>query len=313
MRIDVRTDTPGHLSTGVVGAVDIGGTKIAAAAVDADGAVTRLRTVGTPSGAGPEAVLQVVRDLVGDLRDVRALGVGCAGVVDPATGDAISATDTIADWAGTPLRSELSGRLGLSVTVVNDVHAHAVGESWHGAGASAGSMLLVTAGTGIGGAWTVAGHVVVGAGGAAGHVGHVPVAAAAGRRCGCGAEGHVEAVASGPAMTAEYARRSGTRVSSLSEVVTAAEAGDEAAIDVLTGGGAALGSAVGGIVNVLDPDLVVIGGGVAAGGAHWWSALRAAATAELLPATRGVRIVPSTLGGRAALIGAARLAWRVAA
>lgn len=313
MRIDVRADTPGHLRSGLVGAVDIGGTKIAAAAVDADGAVSRLRTVGTPAGAGPDAVLQAVRDLVGDLRGVRALGVGCAGVVHPATGDVISATDTIAGWAGTSLRGELSDRLGLPVAVVNDVHAHAVGESWHGAGASAGSMLLVTAGTGIGGAWTVAGQLVVGAKGAAGHVGHVPVAAATGRRCTCGAEGHVEAVASGPAMTAEYGRRSGTPVSALSEVVTAAEAGDEDAIGVLARGGAALGSAVGGVVNVLDPDLVVIGGGVAAGGAHWWSALRAAATAELLPATRGVRIVPSVLGGRAALLGAARLAWRVAA
>ncbi|EIE99211.1 ROK family protein [Saccharomonospora glauca] len=292
-----------------VAAVDIGGTKIAVAEVNAEGDLGTRLTAPTPSDRGADAVLDTVTDLVLSLNGVEAVGVGSAGVIDPRTGVVVSATDTIKGWAGTPLRAELENRLRVPVAVAGDVHAHAVGEHRLGTARHATSLLLVTAGTGIGGAWSVNGEVVPGTHGAAGHLGHVPVPAAVGRPCTCGGHGHVEAVASGPAMTAEYRRRCRTTVHGLTDVVTRVRAGDPVAAAVLTDGGAALGSALGGVVNTLAPDLVVVGGGVANSGEPWWSALTTAVAEELLPALRDVPVVRSILGSDAALVGAAFMAW----
>ncbi|MEU4426918.1 ROK family protein, partial [Actinoplanes sp. NPDC024001] len=139
---------------------------------------------------------------------------------------------------------------------------------------------------------------------AAGHAGHMPVPAAAGRYCPCGRTGHAEAVASGPAMTARYGGGTG-----LPEIVTRAGDGDLRATMVLAEGATALGQLVGGLVNLLDPEIVLIGGGVAECGGAWWETLCATARAELLPPVVGVPIRHGRLGGSAAILGAARLAW----
>jgi glucokinase len=133
------------------------------------------------------------------------------------------------------------------------------------------------------------------------------------RPCPCGGRGHVEAIASGPALLAEYRRRTTTEVAHLADVACLAAQGDHIAASVLTEGAAALGSAVGGLINVVDPEIVVIGGGVAGSGALWWRALREAVAAQVLPALRHVPIEPSALGSNAPLVGAARMALEKAA
>ncbi|MEV4837392.1 ROK family protein [Nonomuraea sp. NPDC049486] len=239
---------------------------------------------------------------------VTAVGVGSAGVVDPGRGVVVSATGALVGWAGTDLRGELSRRLGVPVVVGNDVHAHALGEQWRGAAAGREDVLLVAVGTGVGASVMLGGRVRHGAHAVAGHAGHVPVAAAAGRPCPCGGQGHVEAVASGPALIGEYRRRGGTDAADLAGVARLAAAGDPLAADVLAEGGAALGSLIGGLMNVIDPEIVVIGGGVAGCGEPWWRPLRAAIAAEVLPALRDVPVEPAALAGAAALLGAARMA-----
>ncbi|WP_031170703.1 ROK family protein [Streptosporangium roseum] len=323
----------------VVG-VDIGGTKTSAGLVDSSGTLLAVRTLPTPAAQGPAAVLDTAVGLVAEVAsgtgDVTAVGVGSAGVVDPRRGVIVSATGAITGWAGTDLRGEVSRRLGLPVAVGNDVHAHALGEQWRGAAAGYADVLLVAVGTGIGASVVLGGRVLRGAHSVAGHAGHVPAVAAAGRPCPCGGHGHVEAVASGPAMLAEYRARAAAvateppgvsgppgvagppgvtgpaAVSGLADVARLAAQGDRIAVSVLTGGAAALGSTIGGLMNVIDPEVVVVGGGVAACGESWWQALREGIAAEVLPALREVPVGPAALGGDAALLGAARMALEVA-
>jgi glucokinase len=334
----------------VVG-VDIGGTKTSAGLVDASGALLAVRTLPTPATRGPEAVVETAAGLVQALAagspGVAAVGVGSAGAVDPGRGTIVSATGTIAGWAGTDLRGELSRRLGLPVAVDNDVHAHALGEQWRGAAAGRADVLLVAVGTGVGASVVLGGKVRHGAHSVAGHAGHLPVPAASGRPCTCGGSGHVEAVAAGPALLAEYLRRAaadggtggggpgGTaggaqgcapggaqgdgqggapgRAGCLADVARLAAAGDLVAAAVLAEGAAALGAAIGGLMNVIDPEVVVVGGGVTGCGVLWWDALRAAVRAEALPVLRAVPVEPAALGGAAALLGAARMALETVA
>ncbi|TDC74782.1 ROK family protein [Actinomadura sp. 7K507] len=263
-------------------ALDIGGTKIAAALVDGNGTVRQRARVATPAGGG-EAVLAAAARLLGGFGDVPvlALGVGAPGVIDPGTGGVVSATDVLPGWAGTPVREILAGSTGLPVTVVNDVRAMAYGEARLGAGAGYHRVLHVSVGTGIGGALTTAGHLEHGAHGTAGEIAHLLVPERGAVPCGCGRRDHLEAAASGPAIEAT---------------------GDAPRA------GSLLGRALAGLLAVLDPDAVVIGGGVARIGPPFLDAVTAAFRADALPLLRATPIVPARLGTDAPLAGAALLA-----
>ncbi|MFG1912153.1 ROK family protein [Kribbella sp. NPDC048928] len=292
----------------VVAALDIGGTKLAAALVRRSGELVDRRTAPTPAKAGGRAILAVASELVAALHagspaELVALGIGSAGVVDPVSGRVLAATDQLADWAGTDL-TELGAPWRLPVAAMNDVHAHALGE------ASAGdTMLFLAVGTGIGGAYVVDGAVLAGAHSVAGHAGHVPSVYADRTPCTCGGRGHLEAIASGPALVAKYEQLSGEQAGDLRAVAERAAAGDQVAAEVIEYGGTAVGSALGGLVNMLDPHEVVIGGGVAGLGVLWWNALRAEFRREALPRLADVPVSAARLGNDAALIGAAKAAW----
>lgn len=291
--------------------VDLGGTKTAAGLVTRDGVLVRTRSLPTPAADGPEAVLEAAARAVRQLdAPVQAVGVGSAGVIDPASGFVVSATDALPGWAGTDLRGGLARRLGVPVAVENDVHAHARGEAWCGGAAKMRHVLYVAVGTGIGASLLIDGRIHHGTRSAAGHAGHVPVPAAAGRPCSCGGAGHAEAAGSGPAMLAAYRRRSSgaEEVTGLATVSARAEAGDETAAAVLAEGATALGEAIGGLANTIDPEAVLIGGGVSHCGAQWWEPLRRAVEAELLPPLAGLPLIAGRLGPDAAILGAARLA-----
>ncbi|MEU1396027.1 ROK family protein [Micromonospora zamorensis] len=298
-----------------VAALDIGGTKTAAALVTRHGAVVHRATAPTPGRAGATAILDTAADLVDRLRAratgtrVRAVGVGSAGVIDHRTGLVLSATDALAGWAGTDLRRRLRELLDLPVAVINDVHAHALGETRHGVAAGHQTTLFLAVGTGIGASFVVDGTVLAGAHSAAGHAGHQPSPYAGQLPCTCGGQGHLEAIASGPGLAQEYTRRTGQPVDDLRSVAARAADGDATAREVVLLGGAAVGSAVGGLVNMLDPAAVVIGGGVAGLGDLWWQALRDAVRRETLPSLVDVPVLASTLGSDAPLLGAASLAW----
>lgn len=290
--------------------VDVGGTKIAAGVVTAQGRLLDTVVRPTPAADGPAAVLdaiaRAVREVLPD-EPLVGVGVGAGGAIDRRRGVVLAANDLLPGWSGTDLAAELGHRLGATVAADNDANAFALAEQYFGAGAGCADVLYVSVGTGVGGGLVLAGRLVRGVRGTAGEIGHIAVPGAAGRVCNCGGRDHLEAVASGPAMTRRYGERSATPVSDLREVVRRATAGERWALEVLREGATALGRALGGLVNTVGPELVVLGGGVAGIGSEYWDPLRAAFRAELLPGVSAVTVVPAVLGSRAAVVGAAAL------
>ena len=293
--------------------VDIGGTKTRVGLVDADHRVLDVGEAPTPARDGPRAVLEVVaglgRALAGRWADVVACGVGTAGVVDPAAGTVVASTDAIAGWAGVPIVQQLSALLDLPVRVDNDVNVFALGETAGGAARGRAHVLAVTVGTGVGGAFVLRGRLWRGAHHNAGEIGHLPVPGFGDRRCTCGADGHLESVSAGPAMAARYGRLTGEAVG-FAEVARRAEAGDGPAVTVVEEGGGVLGQLLAGLVNAVDPESVVVGGGVATPAGRYWAAAERHFRRHLLPAVAGVPLLPARLGNDAVVVGAAQLARR---
>ena len=303
-------------------AFDLGGTKIASGMVTfaADGTLAggapQVTSVPTNAAEGGPAVLQRLVDLassqLAELGAVDAIGVGSAGVVDSAQGMIVSSTDFIPGWTGQRLADALHKVQTAPVTVVNDVVAHGLGEAHYGAGVGYSRVLSVGVGTGIGGALIVDGQPVFGAHDVAGHIGHVMHPLGRGVPCSCGtACGHIEPVASGTGLATLYAMRCGdatTTIANGRDVCELAEAGEPLAISVLTEAGHALGEALGGAANLIDPDVIVISGSVTNAGAVWWEALRAGFEDSALQRTRTIPLVEGVLGGNAPLIGAAAAA-----
>ncbi|MFG2316143.1 ROK family protein [Streptomyces tendae] len=298
--------TARHSGTPVIG-LDLGGTKIAAALVAPDGTVLARHTVPTPATEGAEAVLDALAVAARAVRvhGTTAIGVAAAGVIDPGTGTVTSATDTLSGWAGTALAAGLATRTGLPVACDNDVRAAATTEL-DGPDDDA-TLLYAAVGTGVGGAVAAAGRMLHGAAGIAGHLGHLPSPEADGLPCTCGATGHLEAVAAGPAITAHSVRLGGRPADRLQTVAERAARGDPHAAAAITLGARAAGRALGGLANALGPHRVVVAGGVPRIGALYWDALCAAFAAELMPPLRGLRPRPPRGGADAAVLGAAAL------
>ena len=187
--------------------VDLGGSKIAAGLVSDDGRLLERRLVATSASQGVSSVLTRIGELIGELQErardkgvkVEGVGVATAGAVDGERGVLAASTDALAGFGGLRLRERLEKLLSLRVAVLNDVQAMALGEQRFGVGSEGKDVLYVAVGTGVGGAMTRGGELVLGAHGFAGDIGHVLVdASGAGRRCPCGRRGHLEAYVSGP-------------------------------------------------------------------------------------------------------------------
>jgi glucokinase len=305
--------------------VDVGGTKIAAGVVDADGRViARIQRV-TPARHA-EQVRDAITDAVRELRtehDVTAIGIAAAGFVDAARSTVMFAPNLA--WRDEPLREEIEQRTGLPVVVENDANAAAWAEARFGAGRGVRQVLALTVGTGLGGGVVQDGRLLRGEFGAAAEVGHV-VMVPGGRPCPCGLQGCLERYASGtavvrrareiavdsPVLAHDLLDRAGGRPEGIEGpmVTAAAQAGDVAALQVFDEVGAWLGLGVAQFAAVLDPGVVVIGGGVAAAGDVLLRPLLDAYTKHLTgrghrPTTR---VVLAELGPGAGLVGAADLA-----
>ncbi|MDR1824207.1 MAG: ROK family protein [Bifidobacteriaceae bacterium] len=297
-----------------VAAADIGGTKIAVALVTPDGALlTEPVTAPTPAAAGAAGVIQrtveLLRPLVAD--GAGLVGVSSAGVIDSDTGAVVGATDHIAGWAGTALGPELAQALGCPVRVLGDGHAFAVGEAAFGAGHGLDSVLVVAVGSGVGGSYVRHGRPLTGSHWAGGHLGHVAVPQAEGLPCLCGRTGHVEAVASGWGLLANYRRLGGDRAVPSAKEVCELAGSDSLARQAVETAGAALGAAVGGLANVLDPALVIVAGSLTGAGPLWEAALRGAYLDNLMPVIEQTPLSLAQAGTWPALRGAALYATLV--
>ncbi len=294
--------------------LDIGGTKIAAGLVDAEGALVHTALAPTPANAAAERVWDVVAALIADeLRQadgpIEAVGIASAGPID-LPGGRVSPIN-IAGWRGFPLRDRVAAAVpGVPVRLGGDGLCMALGEHWRGAGRSARYLLGMVVSTGVGGGLILDGVPYPGRTGNAGHVGHV-VVEQDGWPCACGGRGCVETVASGPSMV-RRARADGWSAppgAGARDLAAAAAAGDPVAQRAFRRGATALAAMIASVGAVCDLDLVVVGGGVAKSGGLLFDPLRAAlADYARLDFVAGLRVVPAELGGQAGLVGAARLA-----
>src|SRR4051794_642488 len=306
--------------------VDLGGTKLLAGTVDADLRVHhrayRL--------ARRDAVVETIVEAVGEARqatsrEVRAVGVGVPCLIEPASGVAMACNHFA--LVDVPLRDILAERLGLPVVVDNDANAALVAEWRHGAARGARNVVLLTIGTGVGGGLLLDGRIVRGASGAAAELGHI-VIDESGPPCpgNCPNHGCLEAFVSGSALAIEgRARAEAQPESGLGRAVAAgreitgplvtelAHDGDDAARAAVAVLGRRLGVGLTGLINVFNPEVVVVGGGLVAAGELLLAPARAVVAARaLVPARDQVRIVVARFGDESGMLGAAALAFEVA-
>jgi glucokinase len=299
-------------------AVDVGGTKLAAAVVDAAGRVHASRRTPTPAGDGVDAE-SLWRALVGLVDEVGAaagaplyqgVGVGCGGPMQWPAGK-VSPLN-IPAWRDFPLRQRLAERFGsVPVRLHNDAVCMAVGEHWQGGGRGRANVLGMVVSTGAGGGLVLGDRLVDGASGNAGHVGHV-VVDPHGPPCGCGGRGCLEAVARGPALAA-WAGAQGWRPrtsgpGTARDLAEDAHRGHPVALAAMRRAGEAIGVAIASACHLCDLDVVAVGGGLAQAGPLLFDPLEQAfRTYALMGFTRAAQVVPAGLGQEAGLVGAAAL------
>jgi glucokinase len=317
--------------TGYVGAVDLGGTKILAAIFGPDGRIVSRAKKPT----GHDHTVTVVLDRIAAcLREaaasagiapesLQALGLGAPGPIDSRDGSIIFAPNL--DWENVPLRAELVARLGIPAEVGNDVHVAVLAEHGVGAGQGAAHMVGIWPGTGVGGGLILDNQLYTGSGAFAGEIGHITVKAG-GPRCGCGGRGHLEALCSRTAIVKRIARavKSGqktvltklagkdvTRATS-GDLARAWRQSDKVVSRALAEAAEYLALGIANVANLLNPELIVLGGGVVEGlGEPYVEHVRRLVSRMPLTSSTGpLRIVKSALGDDAGITGGALLARR---
>lgn len=297
-------------------AFDFGGTKLTAAAITAaqlaqDASQWRdHRRVFSPPGADARSdiatMIRLGRELLGE-NEAAAIGVSFGGPADYQTG-LVRLSHHVPGWENTPLQRLLEEAFGAPARIDNDANAAALGEHRFGAGRGVQHLLYVTVSTGVGGGWILDGRPFRGHAGMAGEIGHT-VVDPNGPVCLCGKRGCVERLASGPYMAQDLAEKLARPSGALSgrDVAKMAAAGNAAAQEILQRGAWALGVGIGNAANLLNPQRVVLGGGVTKSGDAWQQTVRRAARETALPEIT-FDVVPAALGDDAPLWGAAALA-----
>lgn len=309
--------------------VDLGGTNIVVGAMSADG--TRefgMHEIPTRAAMGADAVVERIVQLIervaaetmaatGASREMLlGVGIGSPGPLDRERGLVIITPNL--GWRDFPLRDRVSEAVGLPATLDNDANCATLGEWWRGAAQGGRNVIGLTIGTGIGGGLILDGRLYHGASDVAGEIGHATIDST-GRRCGCGNYGCLEAYASGPAI-AERAREAlaggepsampalvGGDLSRLTAalVYQAAREGDRLALEVVRETARLLGAGVANLLNIFNPDTVVLAGGVAQAGDALFEPMRAEVRRRAFkPAVDACRIVPGSLQGKAGVVGA---------
>ncbi|MFF0775371.1 ROK family protein [Nonomuraea wenchangensis] len=294
-------------------AIDIGGTKLAAALVDEEGSALRSGTRPTPRTDVMTALAALIEEVTGDGPPAVAVGVGCAGPLDLATGT-VSPVN-MPSWRGFPLRDEVRKATDLPTVLAGDAQCFALGEHWLGAGRGSNSLLGIVVSTGIGGGLVIDGAPLLGPTGNAGHVGHMSIDPY-GERCTCGGRGCVEHYASGPnlvrwALANGWTPEDDPTKADARLLAEAAVAGEPVAVAAFERGARALAGMIASTAAAVEVGTVVVGGGVSAAGKVLFEPLeRALDDVAGLAFVRAVQVRQSTLGVRASLAGAANLAWQ---
>jgi glucokinase len=305
--------------------VDVGGTRIAAGLVERKGRVVKDAKRLTPK-TGPFAVIDAIIDLVDEVTsgthaaEVAGVGIGIPGQIDFLRQSVEFCTNL--PLAGVDVRSLVMSRVKSEVTVDNDGHLAALGEARYGAAKGARDFLMVTVGTGVGGGIFIGGEPYRGSRGLGGELGHT-VVEMDGPPCPCGGAGHLESYLGRPAIAAkgrtaaetfrgrEILAAAGGDLNAVTAeaVLTAAKAGDEVARDILLGCGDVLGRSLVTFVNIFNPRLVCIGGGIGESADFMVARAAEVMQAEALAGRRDVSVVQAVLGNDAGILGAAAMAF----
>ncbi len=302
--------------------VDIGGTNIRAARFTPDGELAaRVHYPTPPSGeltdnAILRELLRAIAELIPTEDKIKAIGICAPGPLDPFTG-VIFRAPNLPGWVNLPLRDEVQARFNIPTVIGNDANMAVMGEWKFGAGRGHKDVLYLTISTGIGGGVVAGGRLVVGARGLATELGHVTVAPD-GPVCNCGRRGHLEAMASGPAIarTARTRLRSGVH-STIPELVNgdiaavtarevgeAAKAGDAFAMELLREAGMYVGRALANFLLMFNPSIVILGGGVSINtGELLFEPVRAAMKQDVMEAVYNCEVVAAQLGDDVGLLG----------
>ncbi|WP_182301429.1 ROK family protein [Cohnella cholangitidis] len=307
--------------------VDVGGTKINVGVIGRNGKVVCSNSLPTLAGecvVEDRVAIAISRLLQGvhdnePLLTVRGIGIGTAGQVEWETGVIRHASDLLPGYTGTPIKSLIARKFGMPVHVDNDVNVLALAEKYAGAGRQADHMVCLALGTGIGGVIVDKGKIVHGLWGGAGEIGHMSVDYR-GLPCICGGRGCLEAYASGTSIAKRMNERlvaTGTMEDDgpldTRETVRRWMSGDAVAAAVMDEAFEALGAAVASLLHVFNPQVVVIGGGLADVGEPLLRRIEEETRKRAMPSfLNGVKIVPSSSGNQGGMIGAAMQLWEYA-
>jgi glucokinase len=291
--------------------IDLGGTQLRAAVLNAHGEILRRQAVATDVAGGPKAVIaQMVKlsgDVCGELRSrIHAAGVSSPGPLDLKNGLA-SDLPTLPGWFGFPLRETLREKLGLPIVLENDGVAAANGEWKFGAGRGLSNIVYVTVSTGIGGGVVMDGHLLHGRHGMAGHIGHMMIDPN-GPICGCGGRGCFEAIASGPSFSLKAQAHGFADGKAAME---RARHGDAKAKDLVDEEAAWLGFGFCSLLHLYSPDMLVVGGGLSTALDLMIEGIQRQIQRHAMPAFRSVPVVSAALGDNAGLVGVAALAMEM--
>lgn len=290
------------MTTRVIG-VDIGGTALKLGQFGADGRCYGRLQLATPQPAYPELVLDAIASGITELdpqHQVEAIGVGTPGPTD-ASGRVARVAINLAGWHDVPLADWLEAKTGRSALLANDANCAGLGEAWLGAGKDFQDLIVLTLGTGVGGAVILNGQLFVGRGGAAGELGLITLNPD-GPPCNSGNQGSLEQHCSVQAVRRETGREPG-------DLAKKAAAGDVDAIAFWREYGRNLGAGLASLIYVLTPEAVILGGGISAGAALFLPTTQAEIERRVLPSSReGLKLLVAQLGNQAGIVGAARLA-----
>jgi glucokinase len=312
--------------------IDLGGTDIKAVAVDCDGRVRWARAIATCAPEGRDAVvarlLSLMATAAGEVAPARVRGVGYAipGILDLATGTVELLTNFTPDWTGFGLKDALEQGSGTPISMLNDVRAATVAEQMWGGGRAYRNFICIAIGTGIGGGLVLNGELYFGSRGAAGELGHQTMDPD-GPRCNCGNYGCLEALASGYAITrrareaiacgdVQLAELLGSAEPEPHQVAEAARQGSAGACRIFDEVGTFIGRALANLVCTLNPEAIVVGGGISRAGDLLIDPIRAELARRTVVFSRergGVEVLESPMGGQGGAIGAAAWALRQSA
>ena len=306
--------------------VDVGGTNVKLALVDLNGKIVYSNTTPTRADLGYEHSITNIQNAIEELmketntnkETIEAIGFGFPGQIDYKEG-VVRLLPNMPGWVEVPVAKIMQDKFGIQTKLDNDVRVATLGELKYGAGKGCQNLVCITVGTGIGSGLVFNGKLIRGANNAAGEIGHIKLSMHDGPICGCGDYGCFEAYASGPSIVAEAKEYiKGGKSSKFKELATeelspyiiaqAALQGDVVAKRIFTKMGEIIGFGLTSVINLLNPEKVIIGGGVADAGDILFNPIREAVTKRAMPIQGGnVKIVPAELGNTAGVIGASLL------